>query len=444
MTQYDGMVTMRFYSGEGRLKIAAFSLLFSEFVRCLGYNLYTLAMPFLAQEMTAELADAPIFIGIGIGIFGLVQASIQIPVGRLSDRLGRRGILIISGFVYAIGALMVGLAQNIIQFILFRAIQAVGAVVSVIQACLGDIFPSERRGTAMAWFSIVYAVGTLVGIPVGGVVATLFGLRFPFYIGSAMAFIAAVILVVFLRETLPVRCVKIGASMGTVIAAPKLSGIRSSGSSVSPPKNAGKSSIRGTDPQRFYRAKGFIETCMIAMTTSFAMGSFFAFAPIFLTGLGYSIGQAMLFFIPGIIIFFSGSLASGVWSDRQGRRRPIVAGLGLAVPWFLAVPFISASLLPPVIIIALLGIAIAQTPLYALLLDLVPREVRGNASGFFNTLMILGNAVGSVTSGFVVQFWGQASMFAFSGTLLAFSLLVGLAFLPRGLPKSIAKNNTIS
>jgi len=438
------MVTMKFYSGERRLKIAAFSLLFSEFVRCLGYNLYTLSMPFLAQEMTLGLADAPIFIGIAIGIFGLVQATIQIPLGKLSDRLGRRGILIISGFVYAFGALMVGLAQDIVQFILFRAIQAVGAVVSVIQACLGDIFPSERRGTAMAWFSIVYAVGTLVGIPVGGVVATMFGLRFPFYIGSAMAFIAAVILVAFLRETLPAKCVKIGASVGTTVTTPKLGGIRSSESSSSSPKSAGKGTTRTMDPPKFYRAKGFIETCLIAMTTSFAMGSFFAFAPIFLTGLGYSMGQAMLFFIPGIIIFFTGSLASGVWSDRQGRRRPIVAGLMLAVPWFFAVPFASTSFLPPVIIIALLGIAIAQTPLSALLLDIVPKEVRGNASGFFNTLTILGNAIGSITSGIVVQFWGQSSMFAFSGGLLALSLLVGLALLPRGRPGSNAKNNTAS
>nr|MDO8135964.1 MFS transporter [Candidatus Njordarchaeum guaymaensis] len=434
---------MKFYSGEGRLKIAAFSLLFSEFVRCLGYNLYTLSMPFLAQEMTLGLADAPIFIGVAIGVFGLVQAAIQIPLGKLSDKLGRRGILVISGFVYAFGALMVGLAQDIIQFIVFRAIQAVGAVVSVIQACLGDIFPSERRGTAMAWFSIVYAVGTLVGIPVGGVVATIFGLRFPFYIGSAMAFIAAVILVAFLRETLPAKCVKIGASVGTTVTAPKLGGMRSSESSSSSPKSAGMGSTSTKDPPKFYRAKGFIETCMIAMTTSFAMGSFFAFAPIFLTGLGYSMGQAMLFFIPGIVIFFTGSLASGVWSDRQGRRRPIVAGLILAVPWFFAVPFASTSLLPPVIIIALLGIAIAQTPLSALLLDIVPKEVRGNASGFYNTLTILGNAIGSITSGFVVQFYGQGSMFAFSGALLALSLFIGLTFLPRGRPKSMAKDNTV-
>jgi MFS family permease len=389
--------------------------------------------------MTGGLANAPILIGVAIGVFGLVQASTQIPLGRLSDRIGRRGILIVSGFVYAAGALLVGLAQNIYQFILFRAIQATGAVVSVIQACLGDIFPSERRGTAMAWFSIVYMVGTLVGIPVGGVVAAAFGLTLPFYIASALGFVAAIVLVAFLRETLPSKCVKIGVSMAPPIGPPLKGGIRTEPSDYTVEKGKKQGgAIKDPPNPKFYRAKGFLETCLIAMTTSFTMGSFFAFAPIFLQQeLGLSLGQALTFFIPGIIIFFAGALGSGVWSDRQGRRRPILVGLVVAVPWFLAVPFVPSSFLPPVIIVGLLGVAIAQTPLSALILDLVPKGVKGNASGFFNTLTILGNSVGSIAAGFIWELYGQGTMFAFSGMLLAVSLLVGLALLPRGRPLKI-------
>jgi MFS family permease len=433
------MTTMKFYPSDRRLRMATFSLLLSELVRNLGMNFYSLSMPYYLTSpiMAGGLADEAILIGIAIGVFGLVQASTQIPLGRLSDRIGRRRILIISGFVYASGALLVGLAQNIYQFILFRAIQATGAVVSVIQACLGDIFPSERRGTAMAWFSIVYMVGTLVGIPVGGVVAAIFGLTLPFYIASALGFIAAIVLVAFLRETLPSKCVKIGVSMATQINVPRPRVMEPLESPKNTTDNREQVSATSKDPPgpKFYRAKGFLETCMIAMTTSFTMGSFFAFAPIFLQQeLGLSLGQALSFFIPGIIIFFVGALGSGVWSDRQGRRKPIVVGLILAFPWFLAVPFISNSLLPPVIIIGLLGVAIAQTPLSALVLDIVPKEVRGNASGFFNTLTILGNSIGAIAAGFIVQLYGQGMMFAFSGSLLAISVFIGLILLPRGRP----------
>src|SRR5271157_394392 len=184
---------------EKRLKIVAFTLLLSEFVRSLGYNLYTISLPIIAQQM----AQSAILTGIAVSIFGFVQSIAQIPFGRLYDKHGRRGILLFSAFVYALGALMVGFAQDILQFILFRAIQAFGAVMSVLQACLSDIFPPERRGTAMAWFSIVYAVGTIVGLPLGGLIAGGFGLRMPFYLCAVLSFVSAGILVLFLRETLP-------------------------------------------------------------------------------------------------------------------------------------------------------------------------------------------------------------------------------------------------
>jgi MFS family permease len=391
-----------------------------------------------SNQMAGGLANAPILIGVAIGVFGLVQASWQIPIGRLSDRIGRRGILVVSGFVYAIGSLMVGLAQNIFQFILFRAIQATGAVVSVIQACLGDIFPSEKRGTAMAWFSMVYLVGTLVGIPVGGIVAAEFGLVLPFYVASALGFVAAIVLTAFLRETLPSKCVSIGVSMAPPAGAPLKGGIDPKLPKTDEGRKRG-SLVTNSSSSRFYRSKGFLATCLIAMTTSFTMGSFFAFAPILLLQeLGLDLSHALVVFVPGIIVFFLGELSSGVWSDRQGRRIPIVFGLIVAVPWFLAVPFVSTSLLPPVIIAGLLGVAIAMTPLSALILDLVPKEVRGDASGFFNTLTILGNSIGSIAAGFIVELYGQGAMFAFSGVLLAVSLLVGLILLPRGRPLKTA------
>jgi MFS family permease len=403
-------------------------------------NFYSLSMPYYlaSNQMAGGLPNAPILIGVAIGVFGLVQASWQIPIGRLSDRIGRRGILVVSGFIYATGSLMVGLAQNIFQFILFRAIQATGAVVSVIQACLGDIFPSEKRGTAMAWFSTVYLVGTLVGIPVGGIVAAEFGLVLPFYVASALGFVAAIVLTAFLRETLPSKCVSVGASMAPPAGAPLQGGI---GTKLPKTDEGRKRGTLVTNPSssRFYRSKGFLSTCLIAMTTSFTMGSFFAFAPILLLQeLGLDLSHALVVFVPGIIVFFLGELSSGVWSDRRGRRIPIVFGLIVAVPWFLAVPFVSTSLLPPVIIAGLLGVAIAMTPLSALILDLVPKEVRGDASGFFNTLTILGNSIGSIAAGFIVELYGEGTMFAFSGVLLAVSLLVGLILLPRGRPSKTA------
>src|SRR5271157_1155923 len=333
---------------EKRLKIVAFTLLLSEFVRSLGYNLYTISLPIIAQQM----AQSAILTGIAVSIFGFVQSIAQIPFGRLSDKHGRRGILLFSAFVYALGALMVGFAQDILQFILFRAIQAFGAVMSVLQACLSDIFPPERRGTAMAWFSIVYAVGTIVGLPLGGLIAGGFGLRMPFYLCAILSFVSAGILVLFLRETLPGKIkqqIKPAQVVDDLHIKITYSGVeREEVTEVPAPAF------------HYYRVKGFFQTCIIGLTVSFTMGSFFAFAPIFLESLGYTVLDMGLIFIPGILVFFCGSIFSGMLSDRVGRKMLFLLELYIAAPFSFLVLVGPSSVVDLVGIVTFLGNARCQ------------------------------------------------------------------------------------
>ena len=418
---------------ETRLKLVAFALLLSEFVRSLGYNLYSISLPIIAQQ----LAQSAILTGLAVGIFGLVQSAAQIPLGRYSDSHGRRGILLVSALIYALGALLVGFAQDIFQFILFRAIQASGAVMSVLQACLGDIFPPERRGKAMAWFSIVYAVGTIVSLPLGGVIAGLFGLRMPFYLCAAFSFVAALILILLLKETLPskIQCTQsnvspIGVNISIVMQRDNriAGGTESDGNESKPMKIS------------FLKTRGFVQICFIGMVISLTMGSFFAFAPSFLSSLGYTVFEMGIIFIPGIAVFFSGSFLSGMASDRIGRRIPVILGLSIAVPFAFLVLVVPSSVMIIVIIILLLGIAICQPPLSALVLDLVPKQMRGNAAGIYSTLTILGMALGAFIAGFIVESYGVPSIFALSGTLVSISLILGLIYLPKGKPQRTSAN----
>jgi MFS family permease len=420
-------------TAETRLKLVAFALLLSEFVRSLGYNLYSISLPLIAQE----LAQSAILTGLAVGIFGLVQSAAQIPLGRYSDSHGRRGILLISAVIYAVGALLVGFAQDIFQFILFRAIQASGAVMSVLQACLGDIFPPERRGKAMAWFSIVYAVGTIVSLPLGGVIAGLFGLRMPFYLCAVFSFVAALILILLLKETLPskIQCIQsnvppivVNISIVTQRDNRIAGGTESDGNGLNPMKTI------------FLKTRGFMQICFIGMVISLTMGSFFAFAPSFLDSLGYSVLDMGLIFIPGIAIFFSGSFLSGMVSDRIGRRIPVIVGLSIAVPFAFLVLIAPPSIMVIVVILLLLGIAICQPPLSALVLDLVPKQMRGNAAGVYSTLTIFGMALGAFIAGFLVESYGVNSIFALSGVLVSISLILGLIYLPKGKPPRAGAN----
>ncbi len=446
-----------------RLKAVVFALLLSEFVRSLGFNLYTISLPLVVEEF----ASSAILIGFTVSIFGFVQSAAQLPLGNFSDKHGRRGILLFSAFLYAFGALMVSLAQTLLIFIIFRAVQGMGAIISVLQATLGDIFPAEKRGTAMAGFSIVYAVGSAVGVPIGGLIGGLFGLRVPFYIGAGLAFVSAIILVVLLKETHPMKVNKTKKLVTTKTPenrpptssidsrfkenislkpssdqpliyserAGNLSNTKTTSTSSPDSLNASMACPSNSSP---FRNRGFLVMGIIGISVNSAMGSFFAFAPLFLVTLGYSVFQMGLIFIPGIAVFFGGSFAAGIWSDRRGRREPILIGLSIAVSFSVFALFAPGRVIIPVLITSLFGISLVMPPLTALVLDCVPETLRGKATGIYNTMTILGNSIGALAAGFVVSALGPVSMFLVSAIVIAISLALGFWKLPRGLPP---KNN---
>src|SRR5215831_15826094 len=70
----------------------------------------------------------PTLIGLAMGIYGLFQALFQIPFGALSDRFGRKPIIMIGLMIFAVGSLLAGTAHSITLMIIGRALQGIGAV----------------------------------------------------------------------------------------------------------------------------------------------------------------------------------------------------------------------------------------------------------------------------------------------------------------------------
>jgi len=334
--------------------------------------------------------------------------------------------MLISAVIYAFGSLMVCFSHTILEFIIYRSIQGVSALMSVIQASLGDIFPREKRGTIMGWFSLIYGIGMIVGLPLGIIFAGFFGLTMPFYIGAVLASISAIILFLFLKETLPAKTISVNnvhENTNFVKIQEELIPIELHVENI---KNV--ESLHDSQ-NRPYRFVNVLPSSFIIFLINSVMGGFFAFAPLLLLYFGYTIIQMIIVFIPGIIIFFGGSIFSGMISDKIGRKWPVLIGLFIGIPSAIFLAFTSKLTLIPLVLCMMFGISFINPPLSALVLDLVPEEKRGNASGTFNALSVLGSAIGASIMGFIVNFYGYNGIFGFASYMLGACLILAFIFI---------------
>jgi multidrug resistance protein len=146
--------------------------------------------------------------GVGAALIGVLSASFSLaqlifaPVwGRLSDRFGRKPILLVSLFGTALGSLLTGVAGSIWILFVGRILDGVsGASVSVAQAAVGDVSPPSQRARLMGLLGAAFGVGFVVG-PAIGALAALGGPHVPFFIAAGIAAVNGLIAIKRLPET---------------------------------------------------------------------------------------------------------------------------------------------------------------------------------------------------------------------------------------------------
>ena len=104
-----------------------------------------LVLPVLAIYASEFAGATPLLVGLALGIYGLTQAMLQVPFGMLSDRWGRKPVIIMGLVIFACGSLIAGTADSIYLIIAGRALQGAGAIARV-----GDLDRTGGKGPAAA------------------------------------------------------------------------------------------------------------------------------------------------------------------------------------------------------------------------------------------------------------------------------------------------------
>jgi MFS family permease len=143
----------------------------------------------------AELKHAtPMLIGLAVGAYGLTQAGLQIPLGALSDRVGRLPVIVAGLCVFAAGSILAGLSDSIYGVIAGRLLQGAGAISATLSALIADATRAEVRTRSMAALGIGIGFSFMLAMILGPLLAARFGVPALFWIGAILAGVAAALL----------------------------------------------------------------------------------------------------------------------------------------------------------------------------------------------------------------------------------------------------------
>jgi MFS family permease len=177
-------------------KILVLVILLTNFFRNLGLSIVEIGLPKFIVDLSGTLTSY----GIIIGVFSITQSIFQFPMAAASDKYNRKILVLIGISIYATGTFLCFLAQSIIELIIYRALQGVGAYTTILQAIIGDIYQKEQHGKGMALYSFSITFGYFGGIIIGGYISYYLGFRIIFLISGFFTVLSGFFIVIYLKD----------------------------------------------------------------------------------------------------------------------------------------------------------------------------------------------------------------------------------------------------
>ncbi|MCK4368266.1 MAG: MFS transporter [Dehalococcoidales bacterium] len=375
-------------------------LVATMFISMLGFGIVVPLLPIYADQLGASALEIG-FINAGFSLALMVSLPFM---GRLSDRMGRKVFLCAGLVILTVASLGFIWAQNPLQLILVRVFQGIGASMHlpIAQAYLGDITPEGEEGKWMGHFSAILFSSMGIGPLFGGVLTDLFSINTTFLAMAALCLVGLIATIIFLPEVARKTTLE---KQSTVFAGLMKSNI-----------------LKGAFAFR--------------IATGFSMACIMTFLPLFASqNLGLSVS------LIGLLIASRTPLAllqsyTGTLADKYSRRVLVVAGSAAAIIFIALMPT-AGSFWPLLAMYALMaiGTAFAMPAATAYVVEEGRVFGMGASMALFMMAMQIGNGVGPIMLGGIVDFTGIESAFYSAAAILLMGIVAFIWFTRKQAPK---------
>ncbi|MBI2370252.1 MAG: MFS transporter [Deltaproteobacteria bacterium] len=361
-------------------------------LRAMGTSLYLPVFALYGRTFT----DSALLVGLAFGAQGFVQAALEIPYGVISDRVGRKRLIVLGNLCFITGSIICALASGILMLILGRAIQGAGSATSALLAFVADTTGARERTRAMGQISIFFSLAFLGGVVLGPTLGAHFGIRALFW-GAALIGALTTLYIIFSVHELG-------------------------------------ESRRGVELKQFgglFRNREVVRASGSVLIATYASSSMFLLLPLLLR-VYLPMGEFWKFLLPVVGLGVAAVAVLSRYADRGRQRTTLliafvllfIGGVLPTSPGYLSL-FVGY-------VAFFMGFATAVSVLASILTLTAPAGRVGLATGFYNVAQASGYFLGGTVTGFLIQWSDEIAL-----GVLALLVLGGTA-LGLGFPRTFA------
>ena len=351
-----------------------------------------MVLPVMSLYFEGYHQSSAFMLGLALGIYGLTQAIFQIPLGLLSDKIGRRPVIFGGLLLFILGSVVAAYADSAVGVIIGRALQGMGAIASTLMALVTDLTAEQNRTKAMATIGGSIGISFALAMVLGPIVASSFGMEGIFWLTALLGLVGAIILVNAIPKTFSMR----------------------------------KNRETNTDLQRL----GYLlrEPSLMRLNLGIfflhltLMAAFVVIPTVLVQQLGIKPDQLWWVYLCLLGGGFIAMLPAMIFAERRNAQKKIfVLAVGLmTIAMFVLGNAQSAAITVSMLFVYFAAFNLLEASLPSWLGKVCPVGNRGTAMGIYSTCQFLGTFIGGILGGFALANVGIDGLFWLLALMLLF------------------------